>query len=207
MASSSEIAVVICHGAYHSPAPYTPLVDSLKAAGIDAYCPQLATSDLGKLNVGDVNSPDFDREPPAGGYPQGNEDAEIVASVLKPLVLDQGKKVLLLAHSAGGWVATQAASPELQLKTRQAEGKSGGIIGILYMGAFIIPVGESINSFFQPKDGSFTVPPFVQFHVSNGCYLRRQARSTLCEADRVTTTETWRHRACHNEGPGDVPLQ
>lgn len=161
--STSNLAVVLCHGSYHTPAPYTPLLDAFKSRGIDAYCPQLPTADLSKLDVGDVNNPDFDRAPPTGGYPQGEADVQVVLEVLKPLV-EQGKDVLLLAHSAGGWVATEAARPELQSKNRAAS--SGGIIGIFYMGAFVIPVGESVNTFFQPKDGNFVVPPFMTFHVS-----------------------------------------
>jgi pimeloyl-ACP methyl ester carboxylesterase len=143
-----------------------PLVDALKAEGIDAYCPQLPTSDLTKLNVGDVNRPDFDLGPPDEGYPQGEQDAEVILSVLKPLVEEQGKTVILLGHSAGGWTATQAAKKEFQAKERAKQGLTGGIIGILYVGAFIIPVGDSIHSFFQPKDGTAVVPPFMKFHVS-----------------------------------------
>lgn len=166
MSATDEIAVVICHGSYHSPAPYQPLINALKSIGIDAYCPQLPTADLGMLNVGNVNDPDFDREPPPGGYPQGDEDAKVVDAVLNPLIQEEGKRVLILAHSSGGWVATQAAKPELQAETRRAAHRSGGIIGILYIGAFVIPVGDSINSFFQPKDGQFITPPFMKFHVS-----------------------------------------
>jgi hypothetical protein len=70
MAPTSDLAVVICHGSCHSPAPYLPLVEALKAKGIDAVCPQLPTADLTKLNVGDLANPDFDRGPPAGGYPK-----------------------------------------------------------------------------------------------------------------------------------------
>ena len=166
MTSASDLAVVICHGSYHTPAPYMPLVEALKARGIDAHCPQLPTADLTKLNVGDISNPDFDREPPEGGYPQGKEDAEVVIGVLEKLISGSGKKVLLLAHSAGGWVATEAARPDLQFESRKARGLSGGVIGILYMGAFIIPVGESIYSFFQPKDGTVVTPHFMRFHVS-----------------------------------------
>jgi pimeloyl-ACP methyl ester carboxylesterase len=171
MGSPTELAVVICHGSYHSPLPYMPLVDALKAKGIVASCPQLPTADLSKLNIGDPNNPDFDREPPPGGYPQGDEDAEVIHNVLDTLISDQGKHVLIIGHSSGGWVATQAAIPELQAKARKTRGQSGGIIGILYMGAFIIPVGDSVTSFFQPKDGSFVTPPFMQFHVSNDCWV------------------------------------
>ena len=166
MASTSDLAVVICHGSYHTPAPYMPLVEAFKNKGIESYCPQLPTADLAKLNVGDVRNPDFDRDPPPGGYPQGAQDVRVILQTVEPLVKEKGKKVILVGHSAGGWVATEAARPSLQLKARQAEGLAGGIIGIFYMGAFIIPLGESINSFFQPKDGPSITPPFMRFHVS-----------------------------------------
>lgn len=162
--SSSELAIILCHGSYYTPAPYAQLLEALQARGIAAYCSQLPTADLAKLNVGDVHNPDFDREPPQGGYPQGEEDTEAVLSVLRPLV-EAGKDVLLVGHSSGGWVATQAAQPELQAATRKSKGLAGGVIGIFYAGAFVIPVGESISSFFQPKDGNFVTPPFMTFHV------------------------------------------
>lgn len=161
----SNLAVVLCQGLYHSPAHYGALLEAFKARGIDAYCPHLPTSDMTKLNVGDIEHPDLDCEPPPGGYPQGDDDARVVVEVLKPLVL-AGKSVILMGHSAGGFVATEAALPELQLKIRTAKGLSGGIIGIFYMGAFVIPVGESVSSFFQPKDGNLMTPPFMRFHVS-----------------------------------------
>lgn len=83
MASAvTGFTVVVCHGSYHTPAPYGPLIEALKARGIDAYCPQLPTADLAKLNVGDVNNPDFDLEPPVGGYPQGEEDTQVVLETL-----------------------------------------------------------------------------------------------------------------------------
>ena len=164
---SPNPTVVIAHGFYHTPKPYQALIDAFIAKNIDAYCPQLPTSDLRQLNVGDISNPDFDLEPPAGGYPQGEEDSKALLAVLKPLIEDQNQSVLLLAHSAGGWVATQAAMPELQAKARRAQGLEGGIIGILYYGAFIIPVNESIHSYFQPKDGTVHIPPWLQFHVSS----------------------------------------
>ncbi|KAI1368211.1 alpha/beta-hydrolase [Xylaria arbuscula] len=170
MAAPSGIAVVICHGSYHTPAPYMPFVESLKAVGIDAYCPQRPTSDLTKLNV-DVDAPDFNREPPPGGYPQGDDDVSPILSLLSSLILEKGRRVLVIGHSAGGWVATEAARPEFQEKQRKGRGLTGGIIGIFYFGAFIIPVGESIHSFFQPKDGPLMTPPFVEFHKHGGAGL------------------------------------
>ncbi|KAF3764469.1 hypothetical protein M406DRAFT_330803 [Cryphonectria parasitica EP155] len=179
----SDLAVVLCHGSYLTPAPYGPLLNALQEESIQAYCPQLPTCDLAKLNVGDIHNPDFDREPPAGGYPQGKEDAEAVLNVLEPLV-DQGKRVLLIAHSSGGWTATQVARLELQAKSRALNGLAGGIIGILYMGAFFIPVGESVNSFFQPKDSQTPVtPPYMTFHKHGLSGL-----GTIVEAEKFLFT-------------------
>lgn len=93
------------------------------------------------------------------------EDVDVVNDCLERLIKQDGKEVLLVAHSSGGWVATQAAIPELQRKTRQANGQEGGLAGLFYYSAFVIPLNESINSFFQPKDGSFTIPPWLRFYV------------------------------------------
>lgn len=101
MTSTSDFAVVICHGNYYTLEPYMPLVEALKAEGIEAFCPQLPTSDLTKLNIGDINNPNFDREPPKGGYPQGEEETEAILNTLHHVV-SRGKKVPLVGHSAGG---------------------------------------------------------------------------------------------------------
>lgn len=162
---SSNFAVVICHGSYHTPAPYQPLVDALTAKGIEAYCPQRPTCDLSQLNVGNINNPDYNRKAPPGGYPLPADDAAEVGQLIDKLIA-QGIYVLLAGHSSGGWVAAEAAQPARQAPVRKAQGQSGGVIGIFFIGAFIIPVGQSVHSFFQPTDGNVVVPPFMTFHVS-----------------------------------------
>ncbi|KAI9172604.1 hypothetical protein HJFPF1_02111 [Paramyrothecium foliicola] len=184
----SNLAVVICHGSYHSPAPYEPLIEAFVSKNITAYCPQLPTSDLGKLNVGDTTSPDFNLGPPEHGYPQGEEDTNTILDVIRRLVEQEKKDVLLIAHSSGGWVATQAAQPDLQLKSRQAKELSGGIIGIFYMGAFVIPVGDSVSSFFQPKDGNFVTPPFMRFHAKPEKFLFNDVDSAIAQKYAKTLT-------------------
>lgn len=123
-------------------------------------------SDLSKLNVDDISYPNFDLDPPPSGYPQGEEDTQAVLAVLKLLIEDQNKRVLLVAHSGGGFAATQSAIPELQEKHRQSRGLTGGIFGIFYYGAFIVHHGKSLHTTFPPKDGRVVTPPWLQFHVS-----------------------------------------
>lgn len=161
-----SFVVVICHGSYHTPQPYQPFLAALEESGIEAHCPQLPSSDLHKMNVGDVSEPDYDREPPPNGYPQPADDVKVVRKILDHLIVDTNKHVLLLGHSSGAFTATMAAIPELQAHMRKRKGAGGGIIGIFYECGFLIPVGESVHSFFQPKDGSAAViPPYCQFHV------------------------------------------
>ncbi|KAJ6087791.1 hypothetical protein N7467_006705 [Penicillium canescens] len=155
--------VVLCHGSYHTPAPYQPLVDALTERGIETYCPQRPTCDLGQLNVGDINNPDFDRRAPPGGYPLPADDAAEIGRLIDRLISD-GKSVLLAGHSSGGWVAAEAATSARQASVRAQEGNTGGIIGIFFIGAFIIPEGQSVHSFFQPADGRIIAPPFMRFH-------------------------------------------
>lgn len=180
--ASFSCTVVICHGSYHVPEHFRPFLAALEVEGIEAICPQLPSSDLSKLNIGDVSKPDYDREPPPGGYPQPVDDVKAVREVLNHLIADSGKNVLLVGHSSGAFTATMAAAPKLQARARKENGAPGGIIGIFYECGFLIPVGESVHSFFQPKDGSEPiVPSYCRFHV--GATLPWRSHSSLIFAD------------------------
>lgn len=160
--------VVICHGSYHTPIPYKPFITALQKQRIEAYCPQLPTADLKKLNVSPSpnGSPDFNSPPPATGYPQPADDAIVINELLDKLIQKQGENVLLFGHSSGGFLATYVARQKYEKKARQENNLEGGIIGIFYACEFLVPVGESCHSFFQSKDGSEgVVPPFCRFHV------------------------------------------
>ncbi|KAL2218576.1 hypothetical protein M432DRAFT_662443 [Thermoascus aurantiacus ATCC 26904] len=167
--TASNLAVVICHGSYHSPALYEPLIQALKAP-----------------NVGDVNNPDFDREPPPGGYPSEADDAQVIVQLLDRLISYDGKLVLLAAHSSGGWVAAEAARPELQAKSRKEEGKSGGVIGIFFIGALVVPAGESVTSLYQSYDGALVEPSSLKFHkLTNDPYSTVPCAYLVLERDKM----------------------
>lgn len=164
--NQASFAVVICHGSYHTPEPFQPFLAALKAQGVEAYCPQLPSSDVSKMNVGEPSNPDYDRDPPPNGYPQPDDDVKVVSDLLNRLIKTLGKHVLLMGHSAGAFTATMVAIPEFQAKVRKGKGAPGGIIGIFYECGFLIPPGESVHSFFQPKDGGKpVVPPYAVAHV------------------------------------------
>ncbi|KAI2895931.1 hypothetical protein CBS63078_8352 [Aspergillus niger] len=176
---TARIAVIICTGSYHTPAPYEPFRQSLERRGFEAYCPQRPTCDLSLLNVGDVSHPDFDLGPPVGGYPTDSDDVEVINQLLEKLIVQEGKDVIMLGHSSGGLIASQAAVPELQYTSRHAKGQRGGVIGIFFENGFVIPVGESVHTFFQPKEGPIVTPPFMRFHKHGAAGL-----GTVVEAHR-----------------------
>jgi len=161
-----SFSVVICHGSYHTPEPYQHFVGALRSEGIEAHCPQLPSSDLRLLDIGDISNPNYDRDPPPNGYAQPADDAKVVEEILDRLILEHDMYVLLVGHSSGAFTATMVATPELQAKSRKAKGLSEGVIGVFYACGFLVPVGESVHSFFQPKDGSeATIPPYCRVHV------------------------------------------
>ncbi|ORY58150.1 Alpha/Beta hydrolase protein [Pseudomassariella vexata] len=69
-------------------------------------------------------------------------DVDATAAILDPL-LDAGKDVVLLAHSLGGLIAGNAVQGR-DYATRQAAGKTGGVIQTIYLAAFMCPEGVSL---------------------------------------------------------------
>lgn len=117
--------VVLVHGAWHTPAHYQSYADGLQAAGFTVHCPRLPTSH------GDAKA-------------TLSEDAAHVRSVIESCV-ERGERVLLIMHSYGGIVGSEAAK-DLDLVTRKAANQVGGVIHLLYLCAFVLTPGESASA-------------------------------------------------------------
>ncbi len=72
-------------------------------------------------------------------------DAQVVEDVLKKLVNDEGKTVVLALHSYGGIVGAEAVPEELSPKSRQERGLLGGVAHLFYFASFVLPRGQSIG--------------------------------------------------------------
>jgi pimeloyl-ACP methyl ester carboxylesterase len=80
---------------------------------------------------------------------------------LSPL-LEEGKDIIIFTHSYGGVVAGQAAAGHSKT-ARAAEGKKGGVVGLLYLAGNIVGEKESL---LEAVGGEY--PPFIkQNHVSH----------------------------------------
>jgi pimeloyl-ACP methyl ester carboxylesterase len=120
--------IVLIPGAWHVPQHYALLIDSLTAAKYEVVSHQLPS-------VGSQTP----REQSVA------KDASYIEKFLLLPLLDAGKDVLLLMHSYGGCAGADAAKG-LSKAERSGAGKKGGIIGLVFMCAFVATEGDSLLS-------------------------------------------------------------
>ncbi|MCJ1404696.1 hypothetical protein MMC11_007922 [Xylographa trunciseda] len=84
------------------------------------------------------------------------DDVKTIRSVLDRLIVDQGKDVIVALHSYGGLVGSHAADESLGKKARQSKGLPGGVLHLLYMGAPLMSVGDTLGTAFGGE-----IPPFI----------------------------------------------
>lgn len=125
----SNPTIVLLHGGMHDDSSFAPLIVALNARSYPTV-----TGPLPTVSSPTPKSVDLDT------------DVEYVRSTLLAPLLDEGKEVVLAMHSYGGVVGGSAVQG-LCISERAKEGKKGGILGLVYIVALIIPVGVS------PLDG------------------------------------------------------
>lgn len=74
------------------------------------------------------------------------EDAEVVSRELHRLVHVEALDVLVVCHSYGGAVGSQAMTEGWARTARHDSKLSGGGVGLVYMAAFILPLCGSLVS-------------------------------------------------------------
>ena len=129
--------VYILHGAWHGPSYFETVKGKLQARGYTMACPE---------------------QPSTGASPPTKtlyDDAAHVRAELE-LLIEHGQEVVLVMHSYGGMVGTQAAAG-LGKAERTQRGLSGGIVRLFYACSFLLPLGSDLcNSL----GGSF--PPWIK---------------------------------------------
>ncbi|RHZ49051.1 alpha/beta hydrolase [Aspergillus thermomutatus] len=117
--------IVFVPGAWITPDFYQPFLDALTKAGYP---------------VRYAGYPSLDPADPTSADCKADSDA--ITSVIRPLVEDEGRDVLLLMHSYAGMPGA-AAAKGLAKTERMQQGKSGGIVGMVFIAAFLVPEGLS----------------------------------------------------------------
>lgn len=74
------------------------------------------------------------------------DDALAIRTELTRQVEYEGKTVVLVMHSYGGLVGSEATTEELSYTKRQAQGLPGGVTHLFYYSAFLLNEGQSVLS-------------------------------------------------------------
>jgi len=101
------------------------------------------------------------------------EDVAAVRSHLSPIVED-GKDVVVVCHSSGGVVCSNAVEG-FDKKTQRVEGKKGkkgGVVRIVYVSAFMLPQGQSLLGMLggQPLPWMVVEVNKIPFSVCHGLW-------------------------------------
>ncbi|KAK5054496.1 hypothetical protein LTR84_001387 [Exophiala bonariae] len=125
--AQSKPSIVIIPGSFSPDYFYFDTVDKLREYGYEAIV---------------KNLPSASRLPPEKAATL-YEDADYFRGVAEKLA-DEGKDVVFVTHSYGGVVGSEAARDVLKTQ-RQAAGKTGGIVRIVYVTSVVPPVGTSLR--------------------------------------------------------------
>lgn len=131
MASHSK-TIVIVPGAWHSPEHYELLAERLQQAGHPTV----------SVTLKSVGA----EEPLEDFWP----DVEAIRAEISKIA-DAGQEIVVVAHSYRGIPSSQAIEG-LDIESRKAAGKSGGVVHLVYLAAFCVPEGGSLSGTFGGQD-------------------------------------------------------
>ena len=128
-------------GGWHCPAHYEPVLGILRSHGYPVAAINLPTvgTDMASKTIYD--------------------DIKTISSELTQLA-DDGRDIIIMMHSYGGFVGSDAAHG-LGKTEREKEGKKGGIIKMIYMATVVVAKGGKPTDAF---DGD--LPPYITVNVS-----------------------------------------
>ena len=132
--------IVLVQGSFQTPLVYEPLVERLKFLGYPTVQPPLPSC----TNV----------EDPAFPSTTLIDDALAVRLELTRQIEYGGKTVVVVMHSYGGLVGSEAIPEEFTYTNCKARGLLGGVIHLYYFSAFILATGQSVLDAFGESPNS-----------------------------------------------------
>ena len=137
--ASSKATIAIVPGAWHPPTAYESFITHLKDAGYP-----VVVASIPSFNAKDPFTCDC------------HSDTEAVRQQLLALIETDGKDVIVYTHSYGG-IPGGGAAHGLSKSTRSLQGKTGGVVGLIYMSAFVVPQGQSLLEYLGGKHAPYLV--------------------------------------------------
>lgn len=138
MASTENPTVVFIPGAWHHPEGFNGVRKILSGRG---------------YQTDTVSLPSLSPEVPTKNL---SDDTVAARRIIQQRV-EEGKQVVVVAHSYGGMVGGGAVK-DLGYMQRQAAGKQGGVTMLIYMAAFVATKGSAVLDLLGG-----TPPPWMNF--------------------------------------------
>ncbi|ROV97140.1 hypothetical protein VMCG_07461 [Cytospora schulzeri] len=162
-------AILLVQGSCQIPEAYGKLASALRSRGFFVAHPHLPS-------LSDHDSPDFAKR-------DLTDDARAIEAEAKRLVVDEGKNVMVVMHSYGGLVGSDAIPEDLSLQSRHQRGLTGGVFRLFYFAAFVLDQGKSVLGTFggSPRDD---VKP-------NGRFTMKETASTIYNDLPPEEAEYW----------------
>jgi len=122
--SDQKPAILVVHGAYFLPLAWDAFKASLNSAGFQVSVPRLPTCG--------------DSRPPTALL---SHDVSAVRAAATELI-SAGHRILVLAHSYGGIVTSEAITPELYASNNGGE---KGVVSLVYLAAWLVQPGDALT--------------------------------------------------------------
>lgn len=179
---SHKPTIVLVPGAWHKVFQYSPLISRLQDAGYEVH---------------GVDYPSVSANPTSTNF---DPDVVVVRERLASIA-NQNKDIVLVVHSIGGLIGSEAASG-FSKTDRSRKGEAGGIIKMAYLAAWILPEGPRI---YRPPpwhsvEGSI-VKPLRPQEIFYNCCAPEVAEENIPQLlpiakgvlESVTTYAAWKH--------------
>ncbi|KAJ0417428.1 alpha/beta-hydrolase [Aspergillus carlsbadensis] len=150
--ASQRPEIVFVQGSFQTPLVYNDAVTRLRDLGYPVTLPPLPS-------CSDVDAADFPTR-------TLTDDANAVTKVVERLVED-GKTVVVVMHSYGGLVGSEAIPESLSYTARRARGQRGGVLHLFYFAAVLLEKGKSVLGAFGESPNN-DVREDGRFFIKNG---------------------------------------
>ena len=153
--------IVIVQGCFQTQSPYRKLSSGLSYLGYPVIHPALPSCD----KTEDPLFPSVDLI----------DDALAVRLALTRLIEYGGKTVVVVMHSYGGLVGSEAIPKDLSHADRQTRGLPGGVLHLFFFSAFLLDEGESVLGTWGESPNN-DVKVCVDYTVQVPRYLEARSR-------------------------------
>ncbi|KAI9040229.1 alpha/beta hydrolase [Aspergillus affinis] len=158
--SAPKPEIVLIGGAWHYPESYAKFRTILESQlGLPVHVPQLTSMNGARPPTADLYT-----------------DSAAIRQLVTGLA-DDGRSLIVLMHSYGGQVGTNALAG-LGAEARKQQGLSGGVIQLVYICAHAISEGQSIFGLIE-QTGHGEIIPFMFDYAEDGTCLPRDAKGVV----------------------------